>query len=53
MLTALIVGVFLTYLTHPLFLAFSLAFFGSLYLFVMMARGVARCDPSYSKKDVG
>jgi hypothetical protein len=53
MLTALIVGVFLTYLTHPLFLAFSLTFFGSLYLFVMMVRGVAYSDVSYSKKDVG
>ena len=42
MLSALILGVFLTYLTHPLFLAFSLTFFGSLYLFVTMARGLAK-----------
>lgn len=44
LLIALIVAVLLTYLTHPIFLAFSLAFFGSLYLFVTMARGLASGD---------
>mgnify|MGYP001815660587 CR=1 FL=1 len=37
MLTALLLAVGLTYLTHPIFLAFSLAFFGSLFLFINMA----------------
>lgn len=45
MLLALIVGVFLTYLTHPLFLALSLAFLGSFYLFVILARAVRRSVP--------
>ncbi len=34
LLAALIIGVSLTYLTHPIFLAFSLAFFGSFILFI-------------------
>jgi len=37
MLVALIIAVFLTYLTHPIFLAFSLVFAGSMVLFVRMA----------------
>jgi len=45
MLLALLVAVLLTYLTHPIFLAFSLAFFGSLYLFIMLARAVRQPVP--------
>lgn len=40
LLMALSVAVLLTYLTHPIFLAFSLAFFGSLVLFLVMGKGL-------------
>ena len=47
MLTALMIGVVLTYLTHPIFLAFSLAFLGSFFLFVRITRSLKKlqCEP--------
>ncbi len=39
---ALAFSVILTYLTHPIFLAFSLAFLGSLVLFIVMAKGLRK-----------
>ncbi len=40
MLTALVAAVAMTYLTHPIFLAFSLAFLGSLILFFTMSKSL-------------
>jgi hypothetical protein len=42
MLTALMAAVVMTYLTHPIFLAFSLAFLGSLILFFTISRILKR-----------